>query len=127
MKPYFYPDEKSAFWRRVLIGCGIVHFILAIMMMFISPTKGMYEMIDIAILACSLARLDFCCLILYILNCTVQFFQNFNMIGLAVQEGSLGSLTSSFAASLIMMFTIYYVAAIVASFYGYRSFKFQMQ
>jgi hypothetical protein len=66
---------------------GFVHCALAVMLMFLVPMKGIYELIDVAILFCALARLDFCCLILYILNITIAFFQYFNMLGLAAQEG----------------------------------------
>jgi hypothetical protein len=74
MQPYFEPNEKSKKWRTIMGALGIIHLILAVMLMFISAMKGIYELIDVAILFCALARFDFCCLILYILNITIAFF-----------------------------------------------------
>ena len=35
-------------------------------------------LIDVAILFCALAQMNFCCLIIYIIQITVQFFMIFN-------------------------------------------------
>ena len=74
MQPYFEPNEQSKKWRTIMGILGFIHCALAVMLMFLIPMKGIYELIDVAILFCAIARLDFCCLILYILNVTVSFF-----------------------------------------------------
>jgi len=51
---------------------------------------GIYELIDVAILFCALAQCNFCCLILYIVYITMNFFTFFSMLGLWVQTGQFG-------------------------------------
>ena len=41
--------------RISLMVCGFVQLALSICLCFISPMKGIYEMIDVAILFCALA------------------------------------------------------------------------
>ena len=69
--------------------CGFVHLALSIMLCFIMLMQGVYELIDVAILFCALAQMNFCCLIIYIINITINFFVIFNQLGLAVQNGQL--------------------------------------
>ena len=59
------------------------------MLCFIMPMQGIYEIIDVAILFCAIAQCNFCCLIIYIINITINFFVIFNQLGLAAQNGTL--------------------------------------
>ena len=91
--------------------------------------NGIYEIIDVLILFCALAQMNYCCLIIYLINITINFFVSFNQLGLWVQTGSLseqlqnGSLGQTFAISIIIALTIFYVVATVFAFYAYREFK----
>ena len=111
--------------------CGIVHFILCIMMFFIWVQKGLYELINVMIIFCAVARMDYCCLVLYVLNCFISFFQYFNMLGLAVQEGNLiawndsskQSRRDSFSVTVVCLLTVFYFVVIILSFFAYRYWK----
>ena len=70
--------------------CGFVHLTLAICLCFIVPMSGIYEIIDVSILFCALAQCNFCCLIIYIVNISINFFTYFSILGLWVQTGTFG-------------------------------------
>ena len=80
------PNPKAKSYRTCLMVCGFVHMALAILMCFIAPMQGIYELIDVAILFCALAQLNYCCLIIYIINISINFFVLFNQLGLAAQN-----------------------------------------
>jgi len=44
--------------------------------------NGIYEIIDVMILFCALAQMNYCCLIIYLINITINFFICFNQLGL---------------------------------------------
>ena len=73
--------------------------------------------------------MNYCCLIIYIIQITVQFFMVFNQLGLAVQNGSMteimedASFSQNLALVVMMLLAIYYVGANVLCFYAYREFK----
>ena len=75
----------------VLLGFAAVHLILAVMMMFVKGNigggqggiyGGMFEIINVLFLGCAAMRMDFCCLVMYVINITIQWFQQFNRLGL---------------------------------------------
>ena len=108
---------------------GFIHLSLAILLCFISFEMGLYELISVAILFCSLARMDFCCLIIYLIQITVDFFVRGNFVGLFVQTGVLGeiftnsALGGSFAITVFIALIIFYVIASIFCFFAYREFK----
>ena len=77
-EPVVPPTEKGKQHRSILMILGFVHMALAIMLCFIMMMQGIYELIDVAILFCALAQMNFCCLIIYIINITINFFVIFN-------------------------------------------------
>ena len=91
--------------------------------------QGLYEIIDVLILFCALAQMNYCCLIIYLINITINFFVSFNQLGLWVQTGSVtktmeeASFGQSFAIAVIIGLTVYYIVANVFCFYAYREFK----
>ena len=81
----FKANTATKKWRGILLIVGVVHLVLAVMVMYVGITdKGMTELFDIIILFCALCRLDYCCLIIYALNCAINFFRDFSIIGLAL-------------------------------------------
>ena len=72
------PTDAAKKHRSILMILGFVHMALAIMLCFIVVMQGIYELIDVAILFCALAQMNFCCLIIYIINITINFFVIFN-------------------------------------------------
>ena len=85
--PIVPPTEAAKGHRTKLMILGFIHLSLAICLCFIAPMVGIYELIDVAILFCALAQCNFCCLILYIVYITMNFFTYFSMLGLWVQTG----------------------------------------
>ena len=77
-QPVVPPTEKGKQHRTVLMVLGFVHLALAIMLCFITLMSGIYELIDVGILFCALAQMNFCCLIMYIICITINFFVIFN-------------------------------------------------
>merc|ERR550539_1716126 len=73
--------------------------------------------------------MNFCCLIIYIINISINFFVLFNQLGLAVQNGQLtdtmkdASFSQNLALTTMILLCIYYIVANVFCFYAYREFK----
>ena len=128
-EPVVPPTDAGKKHRSILMICGFVHLALAIMMCFIMLMQGIYELIDVAILFCALAQMNFCCLIIYIINISLNFFIIFNQLGLAVQNGQLtdsmreASFSQNLALTTMILLAVYYVVANVFCFYAYREFK----
>ena len=131
-EPVVPPTEKGKQQRACLMILGFIHMALAIMLCFIIPMQGIYELIDVAILFCALAQMNFCCLIIYIINITINFFVIFNQLGLAVQNGQLtdamesASFAGNLALATMIMLAVYYVVANIFCFFAYREFKGMM-
>merc|ERR1711998_499509 len=114
---------------------GMIHLIIAFMMCFLNVMTGMYEMIDVMILFCAVARMDYCCLICYLLNIFINLFQNINGLGLVIQDQDWNEIYNSgnqhrstnFASTVVIMSTVYYIFAFIFGFYAYRWWKSQMQ
>ena len=88
--PIVPPTQKAKGQRIQLMICGGVHAVLAIMLCFVSAMSGIYELIDVAILFCALAQCNFCCLIIYIVNITINFLTYFSVLGLWAQTRIFG-------------------------------------
>ena len=74
--------EGTIKWRYIMGFCGIAHFILCMMMMFGGmSSQGMMEMFEVMILACSICRADYCCMIMYILNIMIGFISGLDTVG----------------------------------------------
>ena len=86
-EPQVPPTAKGKQHRTYLMIVGFVHLSLAIMYCFIMPMNGIYEIIDVMILFCALAQMNYCCLIIYQINIAINFFVSFNQLGLWVQTG----------------------------------------
>ena len=128
-EPVVPPTAKGKEHQIKLMILGFVHLALAIAYCFILPMQGLYEIIDVLILFCALAQMNYCCLIIYLINITINFFISFNQLGLWVQTGSVtdqmknASFGQSFAVAVIVGLTVYYIVANVFCFYAYREFK----
>ena len=131
-EPVVPPTAKARTHRTQLMVLGFVHLALAIMFLFVNAMSGIYECIDVAILFCALSQMNFCCLIIYIINITINFFTYFNVLGLLVQTGNFsdsfktGSSTNTFAITIIILLSVYYIVATFICFYAYREFKGMM-
>lgn len=90
-EPIVPPTEKAKKQRTILMVCGFVQLALAIMLCFCNVMSGIYELMDVAILFCSLAQMNFCCLTFYMVYITINFFSFVNIIGFCIQTGSIGS------------------------------------
>ena len=66
------PESKK--WQMIMAVMGIIHFCIAFMMMFLWIEKGFYELYDVMILFCACARMDYCCLVFYVLYIFIGFF-----------------------------------------------------
>ena len=123
--------NESKFWQLVLAVCAFIHFILGICMMFANLNKGMNVVINAFFLACSVFGMNYCCLIMYMLNIIIEFLTNINSLGLLVQNGSWNSIYSvgqgRLDSVLIIILTGFYLFVTVFSFYAYRHWKAQMQ
>ena len=126
-EPIVPPTPKAKQHRTYLMICGFVHLALSICLCFIAVMSGIYEMIDVAILFCALAQCNFCCLIIYIVNISINFFTYFSILGLwaQTQTWTLESATTSqaYVQTIIIMLTVYYLVAIFVCFFAYREFK----
>jgi hypothetical protein len=128
-EPIVPPTDKARQQRTVLMVCGFVHLALAIMLCFCNVMSGIYELIDVAILFCSLAQMNFCCLTFYMVYITINFFSFVNIIGFCIQIGSVsliystGTTTATFQFTVVCLLTVYYIVAIILCFYAYREFK----
>lgn len=93
-EPIVPPTEKAKTQRTILMVCGFVQLALGIMLCFCNVMSGIYELIDVAILFCSLAQMNFCCLTFYMVYITINFFSFVNIIGLCIQTGSIKSISN---------------------------------
>jgi len=128
-QPVFPPTAEGMKHRSVLMVLGFVHLALAIMLCFIIPMQGIYELIDVAILFCALAQMNFCCLIIYVIQCCVNFFIIFNQLGLSMQNGTFtdamknGSFSENLSLTVFILLCVYYIVANYFCFKAYREFK----
>ena len=83
-QPIVPPTPKALEYRTILMICGFVHLALAIMYCFCNAVAGIYELIDVAILFCSIAQMNFCCLTIYMVYITINFFSFVNIIGYCI-------------------------------------------
>ena len=89
-QPVCEPTPKGIEQRNRLVIIAFIHLAFAIMLFFISPQQGFQELIDVLILFCATAQMNYCCLIFYIFYVTINFFVAFNAIGLWLQTGNVG-------------------------------------
>ena len=113
-----------------MVGCGFVHLLLAIMYIFVNMRNGIYELVLVGILFCSISSVNYCCLMMYIVYVAINTFTLVSMVGRAAQNQQLDGLfdedamaSSKLAFMIILLLLVYYVVALVVCFYGYREFK----
>ena len=63
---------------------GFIHLALAIMYCFVNPMQGIYEIVIVSILFCSIASVNFCCLTMYMIYIAMNVFTYISYIGLAI-------------------------------------------
>ena len=86
-------------------------------------------MIVVAILACSISSMNYCCLAMYMIYIVLNWITNVCNIGLIIQDGQLNDFITSGNTSLVFqitlscMFIMYYTVAFVLCFFAYREFK----
>jgi hypothetical protein len=131
-EPAVPPTDEAKRQRTILMICGFVHLALSIMLCFVNFMSGIYELIDVAILFCALAQMNFCCLTFYMVYISINFFTYFNIIGLVIQNNSFttafntGSSSVTFWFTTICLLSIYYIVAVILCFFAYREFKGMM-
>ena len=72
-----------------MMAMGVAHLLMCVLLMFLAPQKGVYEIIDVLILICAVCRMDFCCLVMYVIYVMISAIQFLNLIGLAIQTRKL--------------------------------------
>ena len=128
-EPVVPPTPEGKQHKTKLMIIGFIHMCLAILLCFIMVETGLFELINVAILFCALAQMNYCCLIIYVINISINFFILFNQIGLLVQTGAAteilkdSQLGTSFALTVLIILLIFYVIASIFCFYAYREFK----
>ena len=128
-QPIVEPTPKAKMWQGILTAFGFVHLGLAIMYLFSNMMAGVYEVITVAVLFCSIASVNFCCLTLYMIYITMNFFTSISLIGLTIQNKRFDEVYDSKNSPIVFQFTvtillcIYYVAALIVCFLAYREFK----
>ena len=128
-EPIVPPTDEGKKHRSRLIIVGFVHLVLSILLCFIMLTTGLFELINVAILFCALSQMNFCCLIIYIINISIDFFTLFNQVGLWIQTGDYtenmkdATWGEQFAIAIMFILLIFYVVATIVCFFAYREFK----
>ena len=84
LKPVVPPTETAKKWRIVLTVMAIIHLCLAICYCFANTQSGIFEIIIVSILCCSIASVNFCCLTMYMIYIPLNFFTFFSYIGLVI-------------------------------------------
>ena len=88
-EPVCPPTEAAKKYRVVLMVMGFIHLALAIMYCFVSTMQGIYELVVVSILFCSVASVNFCCLTMYMIYIVMNIFTFISFLGLAIQTKSL--------------------------------------
>lgn len=101
LQPVAPPTEKAKSYRNILIVLAICNFALAFMYCFVSIMSGIYEMITVAILACSISSMNYCCLAMYMIYITLNWITNVCNIGLIIQDGQWSDYITSGNTSLV--------------------------
>ena len=128
-EPVVPPTEKAKTWRVVLTIMGFIHLALAIMYCFVAFMPGIYELVIVSILFCSIASVNFCCLTLYMIYIAMNIFTSVSMLGLAIQTQALSTVFASgnspviFQVVVVILILVYDIVALVICFYAYREFK----
>lgn len=128
-EPIVPPTEQTKKWRYILLGCAFVQGCLAMMLMWVNMWTGVYEFIDVAILCCSLAQMNYCCLTMYMVYICMNLFPYISIIGLCIQNQEFtstfhtGNGTVTYWFTVVCLLTVYYIVAIILCFYAYREFK----
>lgn len=84
LKPVVPPTEAAKSQQKILIVVAIMNFILAFMLCFVSVMSGIYEMITVSFLACSIASVNFCCLAMYMIYITMNWIHYVCQVGLLI-------------------------------------------
>lgn len=126
-------DQGTALAKKLktyLYICMAVHLGLAIWFMIsVSSSNGLYQIISVLILFCGLCQYNFCCILFYIFMCLMNAVQTFTLFGFFIQcqinkNGGDGCLNWKVDGLVcVCLFCVYYIAAIVLAFLGYREFK----
>ncbi len=88
LKPVVPPTQEAKNLQKILVVVAIVNFILAFMLCFVNALSGIYEMITVSFLACSIASVNFCCLALYMIYITMNWINYVCTVGLLIQDGA---------------------------------------
>ena len=96
---------------------------------FVNVMSGIYEIITVSFLFCSIASVNYCCLAFYMIYITMNWLSNVCSVGLIIQDGGftdvykVGVGSIAFQMTLTIMFIVYYTVAWILCFYAYREFK----
>ena len=96
---------------------------------FVSPSAGINSAILLLIMLCALSSMNYCCLAMYMIYITFNFFQLLCMIGLTFQNGTLAQVyaqgfnMTAFQFTLSLFFLVYYAVAWPLCFHAFKEFK----
>jgi antibiotic biosynthesis monooxygenase (ABM) superfamily enzyme len=85
-EPVCPPTEAAKKYRIALIVLAFLHLTLAIIYCFFAPQQGIYELIIVSILFCSVASVNFCCLTMYMIYIVLNLFTYVSILGLFAQN-----------------------------------------
>ena len=123
------PEVKSHQCHLYIIA--ILHFSMAIMLCIVLPPLGISEIFSALILMCTAYAMNFCMLIFYMILMIMDVVQYFSAIGLLIQRGDfvrcyrkeLQDKCDPFEVTVLILFFVFSIGAVVVSFYAYRIFK----
>lgn len=104
---------------------------MAIMLCIVLPPLGISEIFSALILMCTAYAMNFCMLIFYMIMMIMDVVQYFSAIGLLIQRGDfvrcyrkeLQDKCDPFEVTVLILFFVFSIGAVVVSFYAYRIFK----
>jgi len=132
MRPQFNAGAKSKTFRTVMLGCTVVHAILAIMLMCTGGQdavwNGINEMILVVYVGCAAMRMDFCCMFMYLICIIFPMVRDISKLGLLMQNHlyTYSWRVDSYTTFVISALTLYYIVANVLGFMAYREWKYEL-
>ena len=133
MQPIVPPTEAGKMHKKRLMIVGVSHLLLAIMLLFVNIFSGFNELICVMILFCATSQMHFCYLIFYMIFVLNSWVSTFAVLGLLTQQHIEGSTynpfddgLTGFYVVLLIIFMVFYPAAVYVCFHAYREFKGMM-
>jgi hypothetical protein len=64
--------------------CALVNLALGFMLCFVNVMSGIYEILLVMILFCSISSINYCCLAFYMIYITMGWVNNVCIVGLVI-------------------------------------------